>query len=317
LVAQAKPPRSAAFASAFFEGKRRGETKTQIAPQLQTRAAMRLNRMNTPSQMNPLSPLTQQSKGKSNVRLAVISIIALHAVFFGGLLLQGCKPKTIDSGLAGGGTTSPLTNELAPLTPTNAAPFGSETTPSGLAGQPFGQPAQPLTPSAPTNTAWPPTTLPPVDSFPANPSNPPGGTTEYSIKSGDIPARIAKDHGISLNALLQANPGLEPKKLKVGQKIQIPAPAAPSGGAAPGAEPSADKALIHVVKTGENLTKIAKSYGVSVKELRAANNLKTDRINVGQKLKVPAGKPAAAPADSGAAGTTASLPPAGGNGAPR
>jgi LysM repeat protein len=252
--------------------------------------------------MNPLSPLAQQSKGKSNVRLAVISIIALHAVFFGGLLLQGCKPKTTDSSLAGGGGgPTTFTNDLPPLNQTNLPPFGSDAPPPGLAGQP----AQPLTPSVPTNGAWAPSTLPPVDSFVPVP---PASTTEYVVKSGDFPARIAKDHGVALSALMQANPGLEPTKLKIGQKLQIPAPAAGGGATAAGTEPGAEKTLTHVVKAGDNLTKIAKTYGVTIKELRAANNLKTDRINVGQKLKVPGGKPAPAPGDMGAATTAAPRP---------
>jgi len=247
--------------------------------------------------MNPLSPLTQQSRGKSNVRLAVISIIALHAVFFGGLLLQGCKPKTTDSGLAGGGTGSPtLTNDLPPFTPTNASPFGTDTSQPGLASQPLDSTAQPFTPAAPTNGVWGQSAWPPVEPFqPA----PPAGTTEYVVKARDIPARIAKDHGITLSALMQANPGLEPTRLKIGQKLQIPPPAATS---AASADPEAEKTLTHVVKAGDNLTKIAKLYSVTIKELRAANNLKTDRINVGQKLKVPSAAPVAPSAGGSDAG---------------
>lgn len=261
--------------------------------------------MNTPSPLKPLSPLTQQPRGKSNVRLAVISIIALHAVFFGGLLLQGCKPKTLDPGVAAGGAGSTIpTNDLPPLAQTNQPPFGHDTAQPGLAGQPFGQPAQPLTPGVPANGAWTPPTVPPVE---PPPLVPPGGTSEYVVKTGDIPAQIAKDHGVSLNALMQANPGLEPRRLQVGKKLQIPAPAAAEA-AAPGADPNAEKPLIHLVKGGDNLTKIARTYGVTIKELRSANNLKTDRINVGQKLKVPGGKPPATPAGTASTTTAASMP---------
>ena len=73
-----------------------------------------------------------------------------------------------------------------------------------------------------------------------------------------------------------------------------------------------------MVKRGENLTRIAKRYGVSIADLRAANNLKTDRINAGQKLGIPASKakPSATPAPAPAPGATAAesqplvLPPA-------
>jgi len=162
--------------------------------------------MNTPSPMNPLSPLTQQSRGKSNVRLAVRSIIALHGVFFGGLLLQGCKPRTTDTQLAGGsGPAIPATNDLAPFTPTNASPFMPDATRSDLAAQPLDQAVQPFTPGVVTNWGQGQSAWPPVD---PQPPAPPAGTTEYAVKSGDIPARIAKDHSITLSALMLANPGL-------------------------------------------------------------------------------------------------------------
>src|SRR5436305_7894608 len=47
------------------------------------------------SNPNPLIPQgtfqAQAGKGASNVRIAVATIVAIHVVFFGGLLLQGCK----------------------------------------------------------------------------------------------------------------------------------------------------------------------------------------------------------------------------------
>jgi hypothetical protein len=47
------------------------------------------------------------------------------------------------------------------------------------------------------------------------------------------------------------------------------------------------KAVTHKVRSGESLSKIAKRYGVTVKAIKAANNLKNDKINIGQRLKIP------------------------------
>ena len=44
---------------------------------------------------------------------------------------------------------------------------------------------------------------------------------------------------------------------------------------------------VYSVKSGDTLTIIAKTKGTTVKSLRAANNLKSDSIRVGQKLKIP------------------------------
>jgi len=43
----------------------------------------------------------------------------------------------------------------------------------------------------------------------------------------------------------------------------------------------------HVVQKGENLTAIAHQYGVSVADLKKANNLTSNDIKVGQKLAIP------------------------------
>lgn len=55
------------------------------------------------------------------------------------------------------------------------------------------------------------------------------------------------------------------------------------------------KTQIHVVKRAETLSGIADSYGTSMSALRDLNKLKKDGVWVGQRLKVPAGKKAAAP----------------------
>jgi LysM repeat protein len=44
-----------------------------------------------------------------------------------------------------------------------------------------------------------------------------------------------------------------------------------------------------VVKSGDTLPRIAKAHGLSVQAIKAANGLKSNRVVVGQKLKLPAG----------------------------
>ncbi|MEF1171872.1 LysM peptidoglycan-binding domain-containing protein, partial [Vibrio sinaloensis] len=43
----------------------------------------------------------------------------------------------------------------------------------------------------------------------------------------------------------------------------------------------------HKVQRGEFLGKIASKYGVSVKSLREANNLRSDELAIGQVLIIP------------------------------
>jgi LysM repeat protein len=44
----------------------------------------------------------------------------------------------------------------------------------------------------------------------------------YTVKSGDSLAKIARANGVALADLEAANPGVDPKRLKVGQKINLP-----------------------------------------------------------------------------------------------
>ena len=45
----------------------------------------------------------------------------------------------------------------------------------------------------------------------------------YTVAAGDTPASIARKYNVKLDSLLAANPGLEPKHLRVGQVLNLPA----------------------------------------------------------------------------------------------
>jgi len=47
--------------------------------------------------------------------------------------------------------------------------------------------------------------------------------TWYAIRSGDTLTRVAGAHNITLDALMAANPSVEPHRLQIGQRIRIPA----------------------------------------------------------------------------------------------
>ena len=50
---------------------------------------------------------------------------------------------------------------------------------------------------------------------------------------------------------------------------------------------TADEYDIYEVQKGATLYVIAQAYGVTVQDIRKANNLKTDVLQIGQKLKIP------------------------------
>jgi len=247
--------------------------------------------MNNPNPFVPQgSLLEQQSKRRSRLKLGVLCVLAVGIAGLAGMLIQGCKREESDN------TPPPDTNTVATpdtnMTPTVEA---SNLPPSGMAP-----------PSGPTTTVAPPPPPPPTP--PAPPTE-----TEYVVVKGDYYAKIAKQYGIGVKALEEANPNIPATKLKVGQKLVIPAGASTTGANAAGETANgvadANGEETYVVKSGDTLSHLAKHYGVTVKAIQAENNLTTTRINVGQKLKIPA-KPEAGPAPVNAPPATATPEPA-------
>jgi LysM repeat protein len=249
--------------------------------------------MNTPNPLVPQGSLERQSKGKSTARIAVFTIISIHAVFFAGLLMQGCRPDQSKTPLK---STEVSTNQNS-LPPIADPGYYTPTQDVAVASNP--SPHSPV-PSSPAVGELPLTTLPPA----TTPESLVTDGKSYTIAKGDTLKKIAISHGVSLKALSQANPNVDPTKLKVGQKIQIPAAPTPAGGELGLKEPgkldsATGNGSIHTVKAGETLGKIAKQHGTTPKAIRSANNMKTDRLVVGQKLRLPAGQAAGSSSDIG------------------
>ncbi len=240
--------------------------------------------MNNESPLIPQgSLLEQKNKGRARVKIAVFVVLAIHGLGLMALLMQGCgNPKEANP-------------PLAEIT-TNAAPQFEQTT-----NQPIAPPETNTPPvMVQTNTS---PTPPEVPVMP--PTVTPAGTgTEYSIAKGDTIGALAKKFHVTVNAIKEANPGVEPTKLKIGQKLVIPAASAGGSTAAGGGAGTtgAGEGQTYTVKSGDSLTKIASQFGTTVKAIRAANSLKTDKIRVGQQLKVPAKA-------GGSAAASGSVPP--------
>ena len=51
---------------------------------------------------------------------------------------------------------------------------------------------------------------------------PPSSTRTHRVQAGETPMAIARRYNVKVNALLTANPGLNPKRLQIGQSLVIP-----------------------------------------------------------------------------------------------
>jgi LysM repeat protein len=231
--------------------------------------------MNNP---NPLIPqgslLEQKAANRPHLRIA-IAIVAVHLVFLGGLLIQGCGKEDPNAKL------TQATNEvlLPPLTDSNLY----STSMVAQSVHDLSHTSAPAVSSLPTQPS---AQLPPLD------QPMPGATREYVVIRGDNFTTIGKKFGVSAGAITKANPGVDSTRLHVGQKLVIPA--SPTISAAT-ATASGESENAYLIKMGDTLVKIASANGTTVKEIKALNGLTTDRIKAGDKLKLPARRSTAAP----------------------
>lgn len=103
----------------------------------------------------------------------------------------------------------------------------------------------------------------------------------YTVKPGDSLVKIANRYGVSVKEIVRANNLKKPYIIYPGQKLKIPVKKNTKA-------KKNIKIIIHRVKSGESLIKIARKYNVSTKDIIRLNNLKKPyRLYVGQKLKIP------------------------------
>lgn len=94
----------------------------------------------------------------------------------------------------------------------------------------------------------------------------------YTIKKGDSLYSISKKYNTTVDAIKKIN-NLPSNILTIGTTIQIPS--------------SNQKNNTYTVERGDTLYSIAKRLDVSIDSLKAANNLTTNMLSVGDKLIIP------------------------------
>lgn len=117
-----------------------------------------------------------------------------------------------------------------------------------------------------------------------------GSDRSYFVKSGDTLSAIARDHGVSLSALVSANPQiLHPDLIRPGQHLNIPAGSA-----------SAEASREYTIKPGDTLSAIADRFGTTWQALAQTNNLSNPNlIFPNRTLTVPTGTGGSGAVDGG------------------
>ncbi|MBR5624513.1 LysM peptidoglycan-binding domain-containing protein [bacterium] len=133
----------------------------------------------------------------------------------------------------------------------------------------------------------------------------------YTVQAGDNLIKIAKKYGLKVSDICEANGISRTSLLKVGQVLKIPgagssetsavtsapatAPVSPSISSvvtAPESAPQTQSAPTGVqsytVQAGDSYWKLARRFNSSVEELMSMNNASSDKLQIGQVIKVPA-----------------------------
>ena len=236
---------------------------------------------------NPLRPksslLEQKAKSRSGLQMVMI-IVAVHVVFLGGLLFSGCRPEKPAPERAPGPDAIPV---LPPDGGGVASPPAETNTVTVVEA-----PAAPPLPDVTTSKPKPPPvtrdTEPVEDIVPLIPEPSEGpevpvaaGEIEYVVAKGDNFTNIAGRHGVTVQAIIQANPAVDSSRMQIGQVLIIPAPAAKAP-----APSLPEGTVVYEVKPGDSLYAIAKEHKTTVKAIREINDLTTSKIRPGQKLTI-------------------------------
>lgn len=272
-------------------------------------------------------------KKKSNLAVAMFAILFFHAAVLGALLIQGCKQEPPQP-------EATATNEVAIPTNSSASTMGDaglqfhDDYPGAVVQQATNA-TLPVAEQSRAVAALPPDTnavipgvqgLPGTQTPPVQPGTVQTGTLtqtvpaasemkEHTVKSGENYTKIARAYpGLTVTDLLNANPGVDPRYLQVGQVVKIPPASASKATATVSAASTAtdtqnkpalgseykdsEGQTVYLVAPGDSLTRISKKFGVKIADLKSENRLASDRINVGQKLRIPSKSPAAPAAPS-------------------
>lgn len=126
----------------------------------------------------------------------------------------------------------------------------------------------------PTSSEMP--TEPTTPEVPTQPFEPDIPYLTYTVQRGDSLWKISRKYEVPVNDIISFN-NLSSVNLQIGDELKIPLTSQDNNTAS----------KTYTVKTGDTLWSIAKNFDVSVNNLKAANNLTSNLLSVGQTLTIP------------------------------
>ena len=120
-------------------------------------------------------------------------------------------------------------------------------------------------------------------------ATPTAGNNVYVVKKGDSLSKIAKAHNVTAADIMALNPSVtSADKIMVGQSLKMPANATGAGLEAAPVVTAVPADGLYTVQSGDSLWTIGKRFGVKREDIKAWNNLTSDKLKVGQQLRLKA-----------------------------
>jgi lysozyme len=110
----------------------------------------------------------------------------------------------------------------------------------------------------------------------------PSGNDDYLhvVATGEVLSKIAAKYSVTVDYLVKLNGIADPDRIYVGQRLKLQ-------GNVPASKHVASQPVYYVIRSGDNLSKIAKNNGTTVEQLVAWNGIKNKNfIYPGQKVRV-------------------------------
>ncbi len=109
----------------------------------------------------------------------------------------------------------------------------------------------------------------------------PPGTFPYTIRAGDTCFGLARRFNTTINAIIEANPGINCDNLQIGQIICIPG--RPPAECPPNTFP-------YTIRAGDTCFRLARRFNTTINAIIEANpGINCNNLQIGQTICIPRG----------------------------
>lgn len=222
--------------------------------------------------------ITRQYRRNATVRTAVFTVITIHAAICCGFLASGYNRSGEFIGVPTSGALADFTYAGETKSKPNSDDKRAVAEQSGVRVFPgelrVARTKIPIVPAEPQSAPEPANTRETIQSH------------QHYVAKGETFTSIGKSYDVSSIQIAEANPGVDPRRLKIGLLLAIPHLAKSSTDSNSNRQKLKVNQDIYVVKKGNTLSEIALDSRIQVATLKTLNSLHSDRIFVGQRLRL-------------------------------